>query len=236
MFHFRTFPASLTSTLPFTFWSCRWIRAVSHPWPLQWNGRHREISVTQRSSGEPVRHGKRQFMIYAVRLHTHPNDSHASSVQSPPDTWCRPTPLHFFEACTINHLYNMVWRHVSKSIGSSGQLERFQGSTWDFLVSCLTHTCSSKMRAGPFYVCNLGFGKDDEGRTCLLTNKLFYTKLIDEANDSVLFIKVQKRIFLMLRARMDIKESSSLGSAESISQLVDNSIERKTENESSATD
>lgn len=49
------------------------------------------------------------------------------------------------------------------------------------------------MRAGPFYVCNLGFGKDDERRTCLLTNKLFYTKLIDEANDSVLFIKVQKK-------------------------------------------
>lgn len=59
MFHFRTFPASLTSTLPFTFWSCSWIRAVSHPWPLQWNSRHCEISVTQGSSGEPVRHGKK---------------------------------------------------------------------------------------------------------------------------------------------------------------------------------
>lgn len=53
---------------------------------------------------------------------------------------------------------------------------------------------------------------------------------------SVLFIKVQKRIFLMLQARMDIKGSSFLGSAESISQLVDNSIERKAENESSTTD
>lgn len=44
---------------------------------------------------------------------------------------------------------------------------------------------------------------------------------------SVLFIKVQKRIFLMFQARMDIKESNFLGSAESISQLVSNSIERK---------
>lgn len=45
---------------------------------------------------------------------------------------------------------------------------------------------------------------------------------------SVLFIKVQKKeIFDASSFKTDIKESNFLGSAESISQLVSNSIERK---------
>lgn len=108
------------------------------PMTTEWNSRHCKISVTQRSSGESLRQGKRQFMIYAEQLCTCPNDSQATLAQSP---WrrCRPTPLHIFEAETINHLYSMVQRNGSKSTGSSGPLERFQGPKWDFLVSCLTH-------------------------------------------------------------------------------------------------
>lgn len=40
---------------------------------------------------------------------------------------------------------------ASKSIGSSGQLEGFQGSKWDLNVSRLTSRYSSKRRVGVFY-------------------------------------------------------------------------------------
>lgn len=86
--------------------------------------RQSKISVTRRSSSEPVRQGRRRFMTYAMRLRTFLNNSHAGWVLSP---W-RPLPSRTSALLWSTNHKTMVWRNVSKWFGSSWLLETFQGS------------------------------------------------------------------------------------------------------------
>lgn len=161
------------------------------PMTAQRNSRHCKISVTQRSSGEPARQGKRQFMIYAVQLLTRRNDSHASWVQSPRCLIYCPTPLHFFEAEAINHLYR---RAASKSIGSPEQSEKFQWSKWDLLVSCLTCCYSRDERGCMVFMLQSwrSWKRWLKGIAPFLwylrTNELFYAKLIKYFSNDIQYV------------------------------------------------
>lgn len=147
--------------IPLYLWSGSRMRTAAHPWPL--TGTVDTAKLVSHRIPLPSHWGTDKDSSWStLGSSTHVQMTLMPGENCPPDTWYCPTPLHFSEAWTINHLYNTAWRNASEPIGSSGRLESFQGSKWDFLVSCPTYSCSSKVRGAVFYASVMGFERDDQ--------------------------------------------------------------------------
>lgn len=132
------------------------------PVTARWNSRHCKISATQRSSGEPARHGKRQFVIYAGLRRTRPNDSHASWALSP---WRLALSYTSVLLWSINHKPSARYAvkkcvQVNWLFRAVGEVSRIEARFTCFMSD--THTYSSKTGAAVFLASNLGFGSDDQ--------------------------------------------------------------------------